>query len=260
MSKEEVRFRTSCEKCFFAEWEEGVQLGCKFNRIETFARKSKLAEQKEGDFFFIINGFCNTCRDDVWASKYENPMEQVKEEIRPRVHVFVIDKNNDTPKEVESRITTTVDSLINSTIRPKTIHLLIQNPNIGHSAIEIFNKIKSKSNIETRLSLTYQEEREIDMVDSVISLVTDPYYMIVTSGEKIDQDYIAKLDNAINSELLPVVMSDRVYLTGLHRSLGGNKIEEYRSADGDSIVLSSLREKIMILVDEQKNSGAVLNF
>jgi hypothetical protein len=55
-------------------------------------------------------------------------------------------------------------------------------------------------------------------------------------------------------------MTNKIYLTGLHKSLGGNKIETYKNSEGETITLNSLHDKIMILVDEQNNPGAVLSF
>lgn len=258
MIKPEEKFKTSCEKCMFAQSEDGVQSGCSFNRIEAFRKNGKLTETGPDSKFYIINTICNASRDSGWGEKYENPMSQVLEEIKPKIHTFIIDKSKDSKSDVLERVMTTLKDLLESEIRPQDIHLVLQNPSMTNEFIEIFNEAKKL--FPVKFSITYELERELDMVDASIGLVAQPYYMVVKAGEKIDPKYLTYLNNAINKDMYPVVMTDRVYLTGLHRSLGGNRIDTYKHEDGDTIVLSSLREKVMILVNEQKNPGAVLNF
>jgi hypothetical protein len=261
VNSDEIKIKTSCRKCVFAIFDNNIQTGCKFNRTDIFRQKNKLYEIKEDDnLFFIIDTMCNTCRDVKWADKYEDPMNQVKKEIEPKIHTFIVDKSDDNADLVKHRILSTVKSLNKSSIKPYILHLVIQNYNLTTEVIDILNIVKEKFNKNTKLTITYALDRELDMVDSAISLVEQPYYMVVKSGEKLPSDYIDKFNKAINSELSPVVMTNKIYLTGLHKSLGGNKIETYKNSEGETITLNSLHDKIMILVDEQNNPGAVLSF
>lgn len=261
-NNEEVKFRTSCEKCHFAEFSEEnnkkVQSGCNFNRLQRYKELNKLDELTEDRNYFIINTICNSCRDHEWAKKYENPRKQVIEETLIRVHAFIVDMSEDETNKVKERVNRSFEALLKSSIPPKTIHIVLQNSNLSSEAMEIYNNLKSRTDIKILLSTTYNKTRELDMIDSVISLVEQPYYMIVTSGEETEIDYLEKINYSINVKLNPVIMTNNVYLTGLHKSLNGNNIEVYKNDDGDEIVLSSLREKIMTLVDEQKTADAVL--
>lgn len=247
---EDVKFKTSCEKCVFAIWDNGCQVGCQFDRIRTFDRNGKLADYGPNSKFHTINTICNACRDPEWASKYDNPMTQVLEEISPKIHVFVLDNSEDSKSEVLDRVMITINSLLLSEIKPKDIHLVLQNRVLTNEFLEIFNETKKV--FPVKFSVTYELERDLDMVDASIGLVSQPYYMVIKAGEEIDPTYFTCLNNAINKDLYPVVMTDKVYLTGLHRSLGGNRVDTYKHEDGDTVVLSTLREKIMTLVDEQK--------
>lgn len=261
-SNEEVKFRTSCEKCYFAEFSKNedrtYQSGCAFNRLSRYKEINKLDELTDDRNYFIINTICNSCRDHEWAKKYENPMKQVIEETLIRVHAFIVDMSEDEIDEVKERINKSFEALLKSSILPKTIHIILQNPKLVSEAMDIYNNLKSRTDIKILLSTTYNKTRQLDMIDSVISLVEQPYYMIVMSGEETEADYLEKINYSINVKLNPVIMTNNVYLTGLHRSLNGNNTEVYKNNEGDEIVLSSLREKIMTLVDEQKTLDSVL--
>lgn len=260
MNSDEVKIKTSCKTCVFAIFDNNNQSGCKFNRLNVFSKREKLINsQDDTGTFYIIDTICNACRDAKWAEKYENPMNQVLKEIEPRIHAFIVDRSDDDFILVKNRIMATVQSLNKSIVKPIVIHLVIQNYKLTTEIIDILNLVKSKFGQNTKLTITYSLDRDLDMVDSAISLVEQPYYMIIKSGEKLSKDYINKFHYAINSDMKPVVMTDKIYLTGLHRSLGGNKIETYKNSDGETITLNSLHDKIMILVDEQNNPGAVLN-
>jgi hypothetical protein len=261
VSKEDiVKFQTSCKNCVFSIISCGVQIGCEFGRIEKYRKLNKLAEHDENPKHYTINTICNTCRDHDWAKKYKNPMEQVIEETKVRVHAFIVDKSEDSPDNIKERVNKSFESLLASSILPKVIHVVLQNPNLTNEVMDIYNDLKGRTGIKVLISATYDKSRELDMIDTIISLVEQPYYLLLISGNELEPDYLEKVNISINTDLNPVVMSDRLYLTGLHRSLNGNNPEVYKNDEGDTITVSSLREKIEILVSEQDSPSSVLGF
>lgn len=256
------KISTSCKGCCFAIFENNNQIGCRFNRLDKFIEVGKTTYRDNSGLdksHYVIETICNTCRDEKWSEKYDNPELQVKEEIKPRVHAFVVDLSEDGINVMQNRIMASIKSLMAMEIVPKVLHILIQNSKLNREINDILAQATGLGKgIKVNIGMTYGMNRIEDMVDTAVSLVEQPYYMVVKSGDKVSKDYLSKLDKAINSDLKPIIMTDRVFLTGLHRSLGGNRKETYRNKDGDEISLGSLREKIMVLVDEQKNPGAVI--
>tara|TARA_B100001564_G_scaffold359171_1_gene379950 strand:+ start:6275 stop:6994 length:720 start_codon:yes stop_codon:yes gene_type:complete len=89
--------KTSCKECIFAVYQEDVQIGCKFDRLEKLDHFDAYDDDKS---FFVINGLCNYIRHKKNADGVEYDPSNIQQEVALSFYV-IVDLDKMTKEDVE---------------------------------------------------------------------------------------------------------------------------------------------------------------
>lgn len=113
--------QTTCESCLFSIKDGDKQTGCKFYRLDKFEKE--LVDDK----FYILNGYCNSCRNVNWYYKADHPdateeelIEQCKKEMGLKYNFFITHFANDSSCDVIEM----VKELEKLSVKPRYIYVL----------------------------------------------------------------------------------------------------------------------------------------
>ena len=168
---------TACRNCFFADYDENIQIGCKAGRLEKFSQAGikiiQLNKDSEGKTSFIIDGkTCVYYRNHEWIeSQYKDLSdEQVKEKVQSQLripyHVLLFVRKGNTIKDVDIRLA----ELQNQKVPPKMVTLIDRSHTTDIILGEMMKLFQNYSFDHWRV----QSIQAVDQVDSdVIDLVSD---------------------------------------------------------------------------------------
>jgi len=72
-------FVTECKNCIFLK-----ENNCELGRLEKFKKLGKVDN-------YIVKGICNTFRNEKWAERHTNYVEEALEEVKVKVDVVILD-------------------------------------------------------------------------------------------------------------------------------------------------------------------------
>jgi hypothetical protein len=258
----------SCRDCCFAEYNGKTQTGCKFGRLEQFAKTgTEVVQARDNDLEFeLINGRkCTAYRDknSEWAKQVpeENRASAVRAEITVRTEILIpIDFNlNGLDLTIESIKKLTLPAsfhvINNSDIPPSTIVAYLRKTAEGVSWS--ITDIKERNLDGSRISL----DRAVDLVSSKLK---SHFYSVWLPGSELPANFTWNIDHKVSncleqfSVIKPVAGQGLTVAVGFHRSsmINGNKATPAclydPKFDGDVVppnapVLESVLEKAVFL-------------
>ncbi len=238
MHDKTVDLTTRCESCVFAEYTEKPpeQTGCALNRLDKLPNK-KLDDNN----FYIIEGTCNTCRDEAWEKrtleKGLNLVNKVYEECEVQLDYVLVDDSINTPYEdILKTIKFSIRNMLMSIIKPKSIIVISSNKNISKNftdfAVNDIEHIFKNTGVKFYACKDFEGSTIYErMIDIAVKQCKHTFYSVYKPGEFIPFDLISKLNQAINFDLVKaVVLKGRdcnSYNTVVHRKIhnlvGGNE-------------------------------------
>lgn len=250
---------SSCRDCIFAiyhqskEWYK-IQTGCKFSRVEKFRERGTSVDWVNTDAVshHQIHTFCNNIRDKSWQqSQHTQDLDFLAwkvskdNEVRWSPVVWLTDSEN----HIEN-IKTSIKSVLTQKIPPQQIVVSVD---CKLDFVELISEIKSwyketGSLVPLFFNRVLSSDYERQVIDSGLTKVTSTYYVAIRAGTELPEDFIEKVNSAINTELKMVAVvhnedkSTLMVSTLLHKSLNGNVLGE---SDEDSA--SFLEEKLRII-------------
>lgn len=200
---------TACKDCVFANYIGKTQTDCKLGRIEKFRSKGVdiiEAEDLEENEFYVLEAWCNAYRESDWASEYENPIEQVNNELVTPLGFVVIlgdGANKDLDKETAlADLESTFDGI--KEIDGEPSHILIAN----NSSIPHFDVIQKAQDsledfdVDFKVSNILDDDlTELECIDLVFSNFKNGYYSVLKAGKTPRKDIITLINHKVNYEL-----------------------------------------------------------
>lgn len=262
---------SSCKDCIFAVYHQStawhrIQTGCKFSRVEKFRERGTPVDWINGDAVshHQIHTFCNNIRDESWR---QNQHTQDLDFL-----AWKVSKDNEVrwspviwagylPNEIRCystkdcilNIMDSICSILDQKIPPQQIVISID---CEIDFVELISEIKSwyketGSLVPLFFNRVLSSDYERQVIDSGLTKITSTYYVAIRAGTELPEDFIEKVNIAINTELKMVAVvhnEDKSILmvsTLLHKSLNGNVLGE--SDEGSA---SFLEEKLKIINGE----------
>ena len=183
-----VSMKTICEHCIFAEYDGLVQIGCEFNRIEKFAKDSKvnLVDNGTKKYYEIENRHCNYC---TLPSTYEDlDFKTAKNKVieTNKVHFTLIIKENlETMKDVQYYLKHNL---------PVTIHIISSSNN--------FKKEYNHSSVIYHIM--GQELDDNQLVKMVAIKDREGFYLVRAHGaarKSFNRAAIQEIEDSVNDKL-----------------------------------------------------------
>lgn len=203
---------TKCAHCLFRLNDESLkQTGCSLGRLDKFIEQNK-ASILDGDDFYTIDRFCNTCRSEGYT----------KESILKEVEIsccFIVYGWND--------YWITLRSILKQTIKPKVVYVVFDD-------MRLFNQEKYKEyqdlfNHEgiTLIFKRYFEQKSFtEIIDDVVKKCGTQFYIPVKKS--LPRDFIAKYNDLINKDLVQLnahfksTIFESFISCALHKRFDGN--------------------------------------
>lgn len=197
------QFRTSCEKCVFAQFNTETQTGCDLGRLEKFKKTNRTEEHEN---HYQILGICNTCRGEKWANNYlgKNLVAQVQKEIEVKLDFVLLSINND-PIFIHNELPDLVLSCINQKrIKPKNIIIVVKNKALNYK--KLYNDINEMfygvDDIKFQLMQVIDPDSNIDTcLDMGVAKCKSHYFASFELGSNIPLNLITVLNTKLNHEL-----------------------------------------------------------
>lgn len=192
MNESEYVVITSCKDCIFSIKDFGIQTGCKLSRLEKFLSKNEAKLDKDQKHY-TINRFCNTCRNHDWLE--ENPGKDLTILNDTSINYGIIIPISQNIDYIDIQYSLLTNHL---TYKPKHIYIL---HSISFSK-EYINMIRSLSDVPITFTRIYTG----DLVKTGISICDNEFFVVVNTGEKLDDSLIVAANNIINVDLDKVVI------------------------------------------------------
>lgn len=180
---------TLCEHCVFKKQDvSGKQVGCELNRLDKFQSTMK-------DGFYVIDGYCSTCRNIYWKAGYNyqtthEMVEAVKKETLTTYDVIIPCDEHTT----EAQLRYTINSIELMKYKPTKVFIVYEaSRNLSH----IIDGLDSR--YELVIALKSPEQSIIDVMKKVKSA----YLVFTFSGGTIDEAVMESYDVAMNVDLKP---------------------------------------------------------
>jgi len=258
---------SSCKDCVFGIYHQStpyhrIQTGCKFSRVEKFRERGTLVDWVNGDAVshHQIHTFCSNIRDKSWQSQQHTQdldflawKVSKDNEVRWSPVIWVTEaeiQGTSLQRSVILSVSDTISSVLAQKIPPQQIVISID---AKIDFVELISEIKSwyketGSLVPLFFNRVLSSDYERQVIDSGLTKVTSTYYVAIRAGTELPEDFIEKVNSAINTELKMVAVvhnDDKSILmvsTLLHKNLNGNVLGE--SDEGSA---SFLEEKLHII-------------
>lgn len=188
--------KTLCEHCIFAKKPLNIQTGCELNRIRLHDNVNGAELQENG--FFIINDYCNGCRNIYW-DKYDTSksMSELKELVIKEIEI-----KYDVIMNIDSQYIEDVrQTIINCQLLPIKPKNIVMTGTISQDNIE---KCLCFPNLVSSLD---RSEDKFTQVRSYARKSTANYLLFVNVGTELgfDPEYFNK---KLNEDLDPAIYYD----------------------------------------------------
>lgn len=171
-----------CKNCFYAIYDDKTQVGCQFNRIDTFKNQDRVIEAYDEDKeFYVVKDGCNSYNE--W--KYIAP-EEAKQYIKLPYELII--SSNDI-----NLIKQSLQYSVN--IEPKKIRIMYSGPEQLEERKYIIQNYKC---LFTQLLEKYELER---LAFEGVKQVSSLFFVCLNDGELLDSNFIDKCESIYNEEL-----------------------------------------------------------
>jgi hypothetical protein len=253
LNERTIEIKTECKECVFASWDGNTQSGCNLDRIDRFEDQGLTTlKEEDGKQFFLIDTFCNTCRNDEWADRQKDDVyDVIKREMELKVDLFVLSLFQG--DEAEAKIKQTLLSVLEMELKPKKLVIVIMKKKKDYAKIltaieSIMVDEDGKQIIPFRLVGVFRTTANTlgELVDEGFSKAENVFYCTFSAGYEIPSNYLKKVDHLVNVEMEKFSMIEPLdqfdgfmVQNALHKILYGNN-------------KMPLSEKVKILAEEQE--------
>lgn len=206
--------QTICKECIFADFSEGVQIGCHFmDRLNKYKEKGLASIDGPDKWYFTINTLCKACtKIKVGQSIPDDYVNIVYNSIKPKIDAIIYGDDNKIISILESIKNDGYNKII--ACQPNMIGLKSY-----YDFSQIYPKIIVAGQIENRYELEYLDNACKKSTADYLVIIND---LNVPSIPKIIEDYVMnQLIDFIGilpeNDLNGLVISPRVF-----KFLGGN--------------------------------------
>ena len=229
---------TSCKDCVFrTNNTDLVQIGCRFGRLD------KLPHEVV-DNHFVINSFCNLCRDYVWGDSSQTA--RAREEVRVKIALVVIVSPETDLQEV-------VGSIMAQSIKP--VEVIFSTRKFARS--DDIRAAVSNKGIKWKIKNCLEEDANAArLVDIAVSDINGVELYVVLEGP-LPKEFISSLEYFVNDRCGriyyaegPISGSSHLVTVNVkvHQIFGGFALAEYP----DGTKTTSLSKKIISSGNEDK--------
>lgn len=180
---------TICRDCVFANFQQGVQVGCQLGRLAKFEEK-ELIEDK----YFKINGYCSTCRNADWKQK--NKDKTIYEDLDERLNIDVVITL--CPDNTFEDLELTINSLLKQKKKPNHFYLINRNLDLLPSKLNpYFVGLKRPWTIDHILD---ENTEECVAIANRVKKLSNLFVAVVRAGKVVPAGMFKKVNDIVNRD------------------------------------------------------------
>jgi len=237
---------TSCKTCHFKVVEDGLQVGCRFGRIDKFRERGhEVSREEDGVHFEIANRFCNAIRSDKWAAEQPDPsfkaLSKTVRAINRATFAAVVRHKTGGPIR---KLYASLKSLARQ--KDYVVHVAVVLEDDERSAGPISRRLAEHGfkswEVVNLLPISEEAEREyggdplLRGCDEALRHSRTLFYTGAQAGYEWPEDFFSRVDEAVNVEM------DRIFAIGPDGD--GNGFVAYRAFHLNPRVRGNIAEPI----------------
>lgn len=205
------KIKTSCKTCIFAQFDNDVQTGCSFGRLEKFKHQDKAKFDNEQNSF-IIQSVCNTCRSEKWAAQHqtENLIAAVEREIQIDLDFVIIAMGElDYAKIIDRAVKRSGECINQKRIKPKNIVIVSDSKDLNYPKLRntIMEFIPDGQDINIKVVKALDDNLSLyNYLDTGVQKCTSRFFATFEIDEIIPVNLIETFNTTINTDLKQIVM------------------------------------------------------
>lgn len=194
MKLQQLEYKSSCEKCIFADYNQSVQVGCKADRLDKFKANSDICKNGEKTWF-LLKRFCNLYREQ------EITLEEARKQIALTFSIVIYDYN-DTAYETAIKSIQNIDYDKN---KFKVIFSSKHNSKAGTYFNQINNLKQNDINAELIININ-DPDKDYTAFSKAVGV---SYFVKMDSSIAIPSDFLYQIDKLINDDLHQIIMFEK---------------------------------------------------
>lgn len=201
-----ARIHTACKNCIWATYSGKTQTGCSINKIDAFEKigvEIVPVLDEEREFYCIDGRICQFYRANNWLLTIDSNTsieEKINKEVQIGVDILLLVEEGQIFEEIQSSLL----SIEQSTIKPESIVILLQNTYFGKYPID---HVWIKSHISIPYSVEYiVPKTSIEQCINIGTRRSLIYYLVLLAGKKLEKSYLEKLNYLINKDMYPLLL------------------------------------------------------
>jgi hypothetical protein len=217
---EDATVVTSCGGCVFAEVVDSKQTGCELGRLDKFrsiGADIKEATNEQNEEFYVIRRLCNAYRNSEWGEYWKDKNKRLKKEVAIRTNFVVLLNEEHSISDLEHTCTEIAlqDDFEASRVITINNSTKLDNFDIIHKLHEIYGGYSdqtaymSKEQDGTTFTHAYMVNKSSEFntcLKVAFQHMINGYYVVFHAGKDIPRDFVKRLDNMINKEMMQVLM------------------------------------------------------
>lgn len=228
-----ANIRTSCEKCVFRINDSEKQTGCSLNRLSKFINREEAIKEKD---YYIINRFCNTCRDKDYTE------ESILKEVEISC-TFIVYGMND--------YWITLKSILKQKIKPKAVFIVFDDQKMfNKEKFKEFQELYKNEDIALIFKRWFEPTDYLKMIDEVVLKCNTQFYIPIKG--QIDENFIKDLNQRINYDMIPT----NAYFTqkSIFNSLIACSLHKLVNGNYERIIIEKLEELLKDKPEKEKST------
>jgi len=202
---------TVCNTCIFADYKDGVQIGCKADRIKYFENANiPMAQFDDGDTISVVieGKTCVYYRPKDWATTYygtsstEHILRKVKQELSIPYHTLLFIRSHDSIEDIKSRLL----ELQNQKIKPRILTLIDRSHQIEIISGDVIKLLNNDYHFDYWRLQTIQATDQLDL--DIIDLAYDNtkshnymFYIVLECSHAIPSTMSEEIHKSIHDDM-----------------------------------------------------------
>lgn len=229
---------TSCKDCIFSVPKDDnplSQIGCEFNRIETFKTLGVVEEAYDNDKeFYLIKRLCNLNRTKSWIKPdreidcHELDKIQARKEVQPKFGIVILDNEDE-----NSKIDDAIESIKNLDYNPKKIKVVISSfykNNISY----LVTKTEELKKREFRASfvINHNDISQIIEYDAFKKCIGANYLVKMHHDSVLYPEVLNDVDKSLNEKLEQIALFETGNVAIVHFNIANTQYHNHANFDG----------------------------
>lgn len=227
MKLQQLEYKSSCEKCIFASYDNDIQVGCKAGRLEKFKVNSEICKRDEKTWF-LLKRFCNLYREENIS------LEEARQQIALKFAIVIYDY-----EDLENE--TAIKSAKNIQYDKSKFKIIFSSKHNSKAGcyFDAINTLQ-QAGINSELVINLCDiDRDYTAFNKGVGA---SHFIKMNSSIAIPENLLSEIDKIINDDLEQIIMFEKNSITCLPFWLVNKEYTNYNDYD---LMTESIKSKLI---------------